>query len=166
VTDLNQDPTELRERLWKELKDARVVMLGLVGGQPHHMQPMAAFPDKEGETIWFFTQRDSDLIADTGAGHDAMVCLMAKDLEFQACLHGVLAPDHNTGMIERYWSPFVSAWYPKGKDDPNLSLARFEPNNARVWISNLGPFTYPLEIIKANATHKRPDVGGRADLPM
>lgn len=69
-------------------------------------------------------------------------------------------------MIERYWSPFVAAWYPKGKDDPNLSLARFEPNNARVWISNRGPFTYPLEIIKANATHKRPDVGGRADLPM
>ena len=39
-------PAELEERLWKEIGSERIVMLGLVGGEPHHMQPMAAFGDK------------------------------------------------------------------------------------------------------------------------
>ena len=166
MADQDLNPAELRERLWKELDKARIVMLGLVGGEPHHMQPMAAFGDKEGDAIWFFTKRTTDLVHDTGASHDAMVCLMAKDTEFQACIHGVLVPDHDAEKIDRYWSPFVSAWYPDGKTDPDLTLMKLDPKDARVWVANRGPLTYPLQIAKANATHTLPDIGGKADVTM
>ncbi len=166
MADQDMNPADLRERLWKELDQARIVMLGLVGGEPHHMQPMAAFGDKAGDAIWFFTKRDTDLVKDTGASHDAMVCLMAKDTEFQACIHGVLVPDHDAEKIDRFWSPFVSAWYPDGKTDPDLTLMKLDPKDARVWVASRGPLTYPLQIAKANATHTLPDIGGKADVTM
>jgi general stress protein 26 len=166
MADHDLTSAQLRERLWKELDKAHVVMLGLVGGEPHHMQPMAPFGDRDGDAIWFFTQRDSDLVRDAGAGHDAMACVMAKDMEFQACIHGVLAPDHDREKIERFWSASVSAWFPKGKDDPNLILMRLDPVDAQLWLSNRGPIAYPLEIAKANLTHKQPDLGQRGHLRM
>ena len=166
MADKDLNPQELRERLWKELDDARIVMLGLVGGEPHHMQPMAAFGDKAGDAIWFFTKKDTDLVTQTGAAHDAMVCIMAKDMEFQACIHGALTPDTDLAKRDAYWSPFVSAWYPDGKDDPDLIMMRLDPSDARVWVSKKGPFRYPLEIAKANASHSLPDVGGKADVKL
>jgi general stress protein 26 len=95
-----------------------------------------------------------------------MVCIMAKDMEFQACIHGMLTPDTDLAKRDAYWSPFVSAWYPDGKDDPDLIMMRLDPNDARVWVSKKGPFRYPLEIAKANATHSLPDVGGKADVKL
>jgi general stress protein 26 len=159
-------PEELRERLWKELDEARIVMLGLVGGEPHHMQPMAAFGDKADDAIWFFTRKETDLVQQTGAGHDAMVCIMAKDMEFQACIHGRLVPDTDRAKMDQFWSPFVSAWYPEGKDDPALTMVRLDPIDARVWVSKRGPISYPLQIAKANATHTLPDVGQRGDVSL
>ena len=166
MADEDLNPADLRERLWKEIEQARIVMLGLVGGEPHHMQPMAAFGDKEGDAIWFFTKKQTDLVHQTGASHDAMVCIMAKDMEFQACIHGKLTEDIDRSKLERYWSPFVSAWYPEGKDDPDLTMMRLDPHDARVWVSTRGPITYPLEIAKANAAHRLPDVGGKQDVKM
>ena len=166
MADKDLDPAQLRERLWKELDQARIVMLGLNGGEPHHLQPMAAFADKEGDAIWFYTKRDTDLVRDTGATHKATVCIMAKDMEFQASIQGDLLPDNDRTKIDRYWSPFVSAWYPEGKDDPELTLMKLEPTDARVWVSSRGPISYPLQIAKANATHTLPDVSGKADVKM
>ena len=166
MSDDTKDPAKLEERLWKEIDDARFGMLGLAGGAPHHMQPMATFGDKAANTIWFYTTKSSDLFQDTGASHDAMLCLMAKDQEFQGCIHGRLSPSHDKAKIDEYWSPFVSAWFPEGKDDPDLTLMRLDLVDARVWASKRGPFTYPLQVLKANATHTLPDVGGKADLQL
>lgn len=166
MSDATKDPAELEKRLWKEIDDARFGMLGLVGGEPHHMQPMTAFADKEGGAVWFYTSKGTDLYKDTGAGHDAMLCVMAKDQEFQACLHGKLVPSHDQAKIDEYWSPFVAAWFPDGKDDANLTLLKLDLEDARVWASKRGPFSYPFQVAKANATHTLPDVGGQADLDL
>ena len=166
MADQDLDPQQLRDRLWKELDEARIVMLGLVGGEPHHMQPMAAYGDKAGDAIWFFTKKETDLVQQTGASHDAMVCIMSKDTQFQACIHGTLVPDTDRAKMEEYWSPFVSAWYPEGKQDADLIMMRLDPHDARAWVSNRGPVSYPLEIAKANRTHTMPDVTGKKDVAM
>ena len=166
MADKDLSPAELRDRLWKELDEARIVMLGLVGGEPHHMQPMAAFGDQAGDAIWFFTKKDTDLVRQTGASHDAMVCIMAKDMEFQACIHGVLTEDIDRAKMEQFWSPYVSAWYPEGQADPELTMVRLDPREARVWVSRRGPISYPLAIAKANATHSVPDISGKQDVTL
>jgi general stress protein 26 len=163
MSDKTKTPAELQERLWKEIGKERIVMLGLTGGEDH-LQPMAAFADEAQNAIWFFTKRSTDLVETMGAGHKAMICVMAKDQEFQACIMGELKPDHDSAKIDQYWSPFVAAWYPDGKADPDLTLVRFDPSDARIWASNRGPLNYPMQIAKANATHELPDVGDTADV--
>lgn len=139
-------------------------MLGLVGGASHHFQPMACYPDREHDAVWFFTKKDTDLVGDTGAGHESMFVLQSKDQEFQACVGGRLVPDYDRARLEMYWSPTISAWYPEGKDDPQLTMMKLHASDARVWVSKRGPIQFGWEIAKANATHTIPDIGGKADL--
>ena len=118
---------DLEKRLWDEVDENRFGMLGVVGGQPKHLQPMTMFADKNAGKIWFYTNKDK---------------------------------------IDEYWSSHVSAWFPEGKEDPGLTLLRFDPTDAQVWVSKRGPLNYGFQIAKANATHTLPDVGQSAELKL
>ena len=152
-------PDEIKTRLWAEIDKAHIGMLGLTGAGDH-MQPMAAFADKNQNAIWFYTRKTSDLARDTGEGHAAMLCLMAKDMEFQACVAGELAEDKDRTKIAEFWNANVAAWFPEGKDDPELTLLKLTPEDAQVWIARGGPLNYAFQVAKANITHTTPDVGG------
>lgn len=158
MSDAHLDRSDLEERLWSEADKARFGMLGLTDTR-QHMQPMTMFVDRAENAIWFFTRKGADLAQSTGAGHYAMLCIMAKDMEFQACIGGQLTPDHDPEKIDKYWSPNVAAWFPEGKDDPDLTLLKLTCNDAQIWVSHGGPLNYAFQTLKANATHTLPDVG-------
>jgi len=164
MSDAAQDPAALKERLWREVEKEPFGMLGLVGGEAHHFQPMACYADPEQGAIWFFTKKSSDLVRDTGAGHTAMFVLQAKDQEFQACVEGRLVEEYERDRLEKYWSSTIDAWFPEGKDDPQLTMLKLEMDDARVWASKRGPLKFSYEIAKANATRTEPDVSVKADL--
>jgi general stress protein 26 len=160
-------PSELRARLTKEIKDAKFGMLGLVGpGEVHHFQPMTCEVADSGE-IYFFSRKETELAkAAAAGGHDVMLTIMSKGQDFQACLHGHLIVSDNRNLIEAFWSPFIGAWFPEGKNDPALTLLKFEGRDARVWLSRKGPVSYLYEVAKANVTKGLPDVGRSADLTL
>jgi general stress protein 26 len=161
------DRRAVEDRLWKEIDKAHYGMLGLVGmDPPQHFQPMATFTDEATSTIYFFTRRDTDLARDTGSGQQAMLVIQSKDREVQACIGGQLSAGRDRAVVNRFWNPVVAAWYPEGKEDPNLCVLTFRPDDAQVWISDQGPVKFGWEIAKANATGKEPDVGGRAHLDL
>lgn len=156
-------PQDLETRLWEEIDKERFGMLG-VGA--HHMQPMTMFADKSAGKIWFYSNKDTDLAREAGGGAQAMLCLMSKDQDFQACIGGALTVDYEKAKVDEYWSVHVSAWFPQGKDDPGLTLLRFDVKDAQVWVSKRGPLKYGFEVAKANATHTLPDIGTKAELKL
>jgi general stress protein 26 len=161
------DPKEMEQRLWKELGRARTVMLGIVGGAPvQHFQPMSAFAEPDTGEIWFFTRKETDLARACQAGADAMMILMTKDQELQACIGGRLTQVYDRERMDRYWGPVVAAWYPEGKDDPALTMLRLDAHDAQIWLSEAGPVKFAYEIAKANATGRMPDIGDRAHVDL
>lgn len=160
-------PAEAEAEFWKSLKHSNTGMLGL--DRPgYHSQPMTAFREAETGTIWFFTRNDTDLARDVAtSGQSAMFSYGSKDQKVWACVHGELSvqgPDR--AIIDRHWNPVLAAWYPGGKDDPNLTLLRFDADDGRVWVSDGGLFKFAYEIAKANATKTLPDAGGVADVNL
>ena len=59
-----------------------------------------------------------------------------------------------------------SRWYPDGKDDPHLTLIRFEADDGRVWVSDKGALGFGYEVLKANLTKSVPDAGGVSDVNL
>lgn len=158
---------EAEERFWDSLKKSNTGLLGL--DQPgYHAQPMTAFREEETGTIWFFTRDDTDLAKDAsiGGGQSAMFHYGSKDQNVWACIHGQLLVRHDREKIDRYWNPVLAAWYPQGKDDPHLTLLRFDADDGRVWVSEGGVFKFAFEIAQANITKTPPDAGGVADVRL
>jgi general stress protein 26 len=158
------DPNDLRERLFHEIKKRRTGMLGLVGGE--HMQPMTAFCEEGGGPIWFYCRKDNDLAVQSAGGKPAMLCLVTGDDSFIACVGGLLQADHDQERIERFWNPVAGAWFPEGKDDPNLTLLRLDPVDAQVWVSHSNPLRFGFEIVKATVTKAIPNAGETTHLPL
>lgn len=163
----HDDPTreEAETRLWNALEETRIGLLGLAG-PGEHLQPMTGFRDGESGAVWFFTRDETDLARQVGAEGDrpALFCLVSKDRETYASIRGALSLSHDRARIERFWNPVVAAWYPEGRDDPRLTLLRFEPHEAQLWFAARGPVRFAWEVARANLTGRRPDMGERAEI--
>jgi general stress protein 26 len=159
TTDTN-DIEAVQKRLWKAIEERHGTgMLGLMSsGQ--HFQPMTAFVEEESGQLWFFTRKDTDL-AQAADGGQAMFVIQTNDL--QACIGGRLVETFDRERMDKYWNSVVAAWYPEGKDDPQLTMLRLDSDDAEVWLSS-NPLKFAWEIAKANTTHTTPDAGGRAHL--
>ena len=133
---------EIEEKFWKAIKSDMTVMLGLVGVEDDHSQPMTAQLDDEQKRgpIWFFTAKDVDLVKAMGEGHRAFISFASKGHDLFASVQGELVLDNNRATIDRLWNPFAAAWYEGGKDDPKLQLIRFEPDRAQIWLNENSVF--------------------------
>jgi general stress protein 26 len=157
---------EAEKEFWKHLKDSNTGMLG-IDTPGYHAQPMTAYREEETGTIWFFTRDDTDLARDIGqGGQKGMFTYGSKDQEVWACFHGSLSLRRDQAVIDKHWNPIVAAWYPDGKDDPHLTIIRFDADDGRVWLSKKGAAGFFFEIAKANLTKTMPNVGGVADVNL
>lgn len=158
---------EAEEEFWDHLKKSNTGLLGL--DQPgYHAQPMTAFRDEETGTIWFFTREETDLAKDAAIpDQSAMFHYGSKDQEVWACIHGTLS-NHGAdrAIIDKCWNPILAAWYPEGKDDPALTVLRFDADDGRIWVSKQGPVRFFYEVAKANLTKTLPDAGDVVDVKL
>ena len=150
---------EAERKLIKAIQDDRIGMLGLVGGESGHYQPMTAFWEEETNSLWFFTYRDTDLAQAAGDGAHAMFTFVDKGHSLWACIGGELHRHDDPARMDKFWNPVVAAWYPEGRDDPKLTLLHLKPDSGEVWINEKGPVRFGLDILKANATKTTPQPG-------
>lgn len=125
--------SEIRERFWSEMTNSPFLMVGLNGSHEHSV-PMTAQLDKNANhAFWFYTSKDNRL----APGGPAMAQFSAKDHYLFACIAGTLTPENDPAVIDRYWSKEVEAWYPGGRNDPNLLMLRFDLGTAEIWRADM-----------------------------
>lgn len=123
----------LANRFLSDLKSSPFVMLGL-SGDGQHSEPMTAQIDADQpNTLFFFAGRDNR----AAAGGKAMAQFVSKGHDFFACLAGQITADNDRAQIDKLWSKPVEAWFPGGKDDPNLTLLRFDIDDAELWEADM-----------------------------
>ena len=130
-------PQELEARFWKALGSDRTMMLGLSGVDESHARPMTAHTEDARSPIWFFTASDTTLAQQLSGpqaeARRAFATFAAKDHDLFAVAHGTLSIDNDRATIDRLWNPYVAAWYEGGRNDPKVTLLRFDADEAQVW---------------------------------
>lgn len=155
------DPAQVEEKMWKAIGDDRLGMLGLTGPDAGHFQPMSSYHEEETHTLFFFSYSDNKLAGplSDGKSEDAMFHFVDKDRQVWACVMGTLSAGRDQARIDKFWDGQARAWFAEGKDDPKLTLLKFEPREAEVWINEQGLVRYGLGVLKANLTKSTPDGG-------
>lgn len=125
---------ELERDFWKALKSDRTVMLGISTERDPHLWPMTGLIEgDEGGPVWFFTSAETDLSNLVKGERRAFFALVSKGHEVFGTVHGSIVHDLDRETVDRLWNPFVAAWYKDGKDDPQMRLLRFDPDEAQLW---------------------------------
>lgn len=128
------DPAAIKEKFWQAMAQSPVVILQL-DGAPDTAAPMHASLDKDANSaIWFFTGRDNRF----APGGQATATYESKGHDVFARFHGNLVEETSRARLDKQWSNFVEAWFPGGKDDPNLLFLRMDLGDASIWAGSLG----------------------------
>ena len=131
-------PAAMTEKFWKAVHADRTLMVGLAGVDDGHMRPMTAVTEGAQGPIWLFTTRQATLVTHLDIDTRAVASFVAKGHDLFASIHGRLAVSNDPAIIDRLWNPMIAAWYPGGRQDPDLTLLRFEAEDAEIWLSETG----------------------------
>ena len=131
------DARDLETKFWKALRSDRTLMIGLSGVEDGLGQPMTAQVEEDGDrhTVWIFTAKDTDFAEAVGVRHRAVAHFVDKGHDLFANITGGLVIDNDPAVIDRLWNSWVAAWFEGGRNDPKLTLLRFDADHAKIWLN-------------------------------
>ncbi|MCF0073372.1 pyridoxamine 5'-phosphate oxidase family protein [Dyadobacter sp. CY261] len=146
--------------------------------------------DVEGN-IWFFTSRHTDLLRDAPHGNAWQGDAPHGNAPHGAAQHGNARlgdpvtliysdPKNNTYLSvsgtasvvesehrkEELWNLMSKAWFPGGKDDPDLVVLRVTTQEAAYWDSTSSKMIVFFSMLKAVITGSTPDGGDHGKLNL
>ncbi|SEJ06057.1 General stress protein 26 [Cyclobacterium xiamenense] len=143
---------EHKKLIWELIKPIKVGMLvtkttedsgGMRG------RPMSLVQDAYDGTLFFYTSKSDakafEIVNDTD------VCLTfsnPKDNVYVS-LTGKGCVTQNKELIDRYWNPWVAAWFENGKDDPDLAMLEIKISKGEHWDSKNNTLVQIFELAKA-----------------
>lgn len=150
---------EHKQKIWKMIEDIKVGMLVTLDANVPRARPMHLVQDAYDGTLWFYTRRSAEKSFETQ--RDSDVCLSFSDQEdgVYVSLSGKANLIDDRELIDKYWSPFVAAWFPDGKDDPDVALLEIKIEFGEHWKAKESKVFQLYEIAKANIKKGTPDMG-------
>jgi general stress protein 26 len=137
MSDDQQRDEELKQQFWEALADSPFLFLQL-DSDPATAVPMTAELDETAKgAIWFFTGRDHAF----ARGGPATAIFAGKGHEVFARFKGTLSEETSRERLDKEWSNFAEAYFPRGKDDPNLLMLRMNLAEAEIWTTDIGLVT-------------------------
>lgn len=152
---------EQLEKVRKIVGDVKIAMMTTVDEAGHlTSRPMAAMQMDEAGCIWFFTQKSSPKV-DQIEQNERQVNLAFADVSNAdyVSISGTADELDDRAKIDELWNPMAKAWFPNGKDDPDLTLLRVKTQMAEYWSSNDSRMVRLFQQLKAAVTDTVPDMG-------
>jgi general stress protein 26 len=122
------------QKLAKLVKGIRVAMLTTQESDGTlHSRPMATQEAEFDGTLWFFTQAGSPKVDEIDREQNVNVSYADAGDNRYVSASGRARLVRDRSKIEELWSPILKAWFPRGKEDPELALLRVDVEKAEYW---------------------------------
>jgi len=149
---------EKRDRLRKLIAEFDTAMLVTHGPDGLRSRPLAIAKkghDPGDPVMYFSTAIESGKVSDLQ--NDAEVNVSMQEKRRFVSLTGTARVVRDRALIDRLWAEDWKIWFPKGKDDPSLSILIVEPRDAAYWDIGGGTgLKYLFESAKAYVSGTRP----------
>ena len=150
---------EHKEKIWNLIKDVKVGMLATEDQGDMHARPMHMVQKDYDGTIWFFTRRDAEKVDELKSGRNVCLTFSDPSNDIYVSMTGKAHLSFDKDLIDKFWNPFVGAWFENGKQDPNVALLEIKISSGEHWKTDSNKIVQLYEIAKANVTSTTPDMG-------
>jgi general stress protein 26 len=123
------------KKLAKLIKGIRVAMLTTEDDDGTlRSRPMETQNTEFDGTLWFFTEAGSHKVDEINRReHQVNLSYADPDGNRYVSVSGVATLVRDRAKIDELWSPALKAWFPKGKDDPDVALLKVDVEKAEYW---------------------------------
>lgn len=159
--------TESLKYLQDKIKEVRTAMLTTYNQEKgFSSRPMGTADVDADGNIWFFTNEYSEKASEISVENRVSLTYSdPKDHTYLSILGDAQLVDDRKKM-EELWNPFIKAFFPKGLDDPKITLIKITPTDAEYWDSSSSSMVVLFNMLKAVVSGKQYDEGkhGKIDL--
>jgi len=103
-------------------------------------------------TLWFFTQVQSPKVRELRGQEHVNVSYSDLENDRFISLSGRASVVQDRAKIDELWRPVLKAWFPEGKDDPQIALIRVDVDHAEYWDPPSSTMVKIVGFVKALAT--------------
>lgn len=122
-------------------------------------RPMAVQEKPFNGTLWFLTRQGSEKVEEVEKDrHVTLTFAEPKDSKY-ITLKGIASVSQDRSKIHDLWNPLYKAWFPKGKDDPEIAVLRVEVNEADYWEASGNRLVMLMKYVAASVTRGKVPVG-------
>ncbi|PFG30629.1 pyridoxamine 5'-phosphate oxidase family protein [Paramicrobacterium agarici] len=115
--------------------------------------------------LWFFSKDPSHKTEQISRDPQVNVAMQAGMTDYVS-ISGHAEVVHDRSRVDEYWSPAVEAFFPSGKDDPELSLVVVHADTAEYWKSDDPTVVTMFKLAKSSVTGEHPDAGTNKTLDL
>ena len=145
------------ETLWHYIKPIETCMLVSHTPEFMHARPMHHLNEPFTGKLYFFTKSTGAKNSEIATDHNVCATYTNnKDVWVSLSAQAELTRDQ--AMIDKHWNPYTAAWFPEGKDSPDVMLLVLHVFKAEYWDAD-NTLLQLFHIAKANLTKTMPDVG-------
>lgn len=127
---------------------------------PFETRPMGTQQVDDKGDIWFISGADSNKNSEIEEDAEVQLIYSKVSSSEYMTVYGHASIIRNREKTEELWNAFVKAWFPEGKNDPNLTLIRVRPYETYYWDTKDGKMVSLLKIAAAAITGKPNNDGG------
>jgi general stress protein 26 len=147
--------SENLQKLAEKIKDIKTAMLvtaeadGTLRSRP--MQSLQI----EDKTIWFLTGYKSGKSYEIKNESHVNLSYADESSKLYVSVSGLASLVQDRQKLEELWSEPFKAWFPEGKDDPDIALLRVDVTQAEYWDTPSSPVVHLFGYAKAVVTGER-----------
>ena len=149
------------KKIWELAKELKVAMVVTEDESTNSLRsrPMHIVQDEFDGTFWFFTKASGDKVEEIKEDSRVNLAFACREDGDYLSASGTARINRRQDLIDKYWNPFVAAWFPEGKDSPSCTLMEIKVTQAESWESNSNKMVQLYKIAKANIKDEKPDMG-------
>jgi general stress protein 26 len=166
MPDLTHSP-EAIQKLNHLIKDIKFAMFTTEQGDGQlRSRPMATQEaDTEG-TLWFFTGLSTGKVSEIRQHQQVNISYASPDDQRYVTVSGSAEVISDKEKIKELWNPIYRAYFPKGLDDPELTLLKVRISEAEYWDSPSSRMVQIAGFVRAIVTGERSPMGEHGKLDV
>lgn len=148
------------KKLRSLIEDVEIGMLTTsTDGGSLRSRPMVTAQVEPGGSLWFFTAFDAPKVDQIEADAAVNVAYSEPKSQTYVSVSGRAKVRRDRDKIDELWSPAAKAYFPEGKDDPNLALLEVTIDGAEYWDAKRSRMVQLFQMAKGAMTGRQPDMG-------
>ncbi len=151
---------EAREKVASLVKGIHICMMNTAAKDGSiDSRPMALQNTPFDGTLWFLTHGSSGKVDEVEQDRHVTLTFSAPSDHKYVTLKGRASVSQDRSKIHELWNEMYKAWFPKGEDDPDISVLRVDVTDGDYWNSPSSKVVFFAKYAMAAATGGQTPVG-------